>query len=208
MSFLPILLPVILIGLRALSLLPEAVSFLGLPEVALMLGVGFALLGIPKWRADVLSDWLGDGIKAAGVILAITAAGGSFGAIIRATNIGQFLGQELSGWEMGLFLPFLMAAAIKTAQGSSTVAIITTAPLVAELLPSMGLSQGWGPTFALLAMGAGSIMVSHANDSFFWVVSKFSNLDTNIALKVFTTATFLIGVATMAFIYLLSLFFI
>ena len=154
------------------------------------------------------SDWLGDGIKAAGVILAITAAGGSFGAIIRATNIGQFLGQELSGWEMGLFLPFLMAAAIKTAQGSSTVAIITTAPLVAELLPSMGLSQGWGPTFALLALGAGSIMVSHANDSFFWVVSKFSNLDTNIALKVFTTATFLIGVATMAFIYLLSLFFI
>jgi GntP family gluconate:H+ symporter len=208
MSFLPILLPVILIGLRALSLLPEAISFIGLPEVALMLGVGFALLGIPKWRADVLSDWLGDGIKAAGVILAITAAGGSFGAIIRATNIGQFLGQELSGWELGLFLPFLMAAAIKTAQGSSTVAIITTAPLVAELLPSLGLSQGWGPTFALLAMGAGSIMVSHANDSFFWVVSKFSNLDTNIALKVFTTATFLIGVATMAFIYLLSLFFI
>ena len=88
---------------------------------------------------------------------------------------------------------------------SSTVAIITTAPLVAEALPALGLATGYGPVLALLAMGAGSMVVSHANDSFFWVVTKFSNLSVNVAYKVFTTATLLIGIVIMTAIYLLSL---
>lgn len=208
LSFLPILLPVILIGLKSFSLLPEPVTFIGAPVSALLIGVFVALLLVPKWNAEVLNDWLGDGVKAAGVILAITAAGGSFGSILRATQIGDYLGQTLAEWNLGLFLPFLIAAAIKTAQGSSTVSIITTAPLIASLLPSLGLLTGWGPTFALLAMGSGSMVVSHANDSFFWVVTKFSNLDVSTAYKVFTTATLLIGMVSMSFIYLLSLIFL
>lgn len=207
-SFLPILLPVILIGLKSFELLPSGISFIGSPVAALIIGVFVALLLVPKLNAEVLNDWLGDGVKAAGVILAITAAGGSFGSVLRATEIGAYLGQVLSSWDIGLLLPFLMAAAIKTAQGSSTVAIITTAPLIAGMLPSLGLHTGWGPTFVLLAMGAGSIVVSHANDSFFWVVTKFSDLDVKTAFKVFTTATLVIGVVTMGFIYLLSLLFI
>ncbi len=208
MSFVPILLPVFLIGLGSFSLLPQAMSFIGMPVVALISGVFVALLLVPKWSAEIFNDWLNDGVKAAGVILAITAAGGSFGTILRATYIGDYLSQTLSGWNLGLLLPFLMTAAIKTAQGSSTVSIITTAPLIASMLPSLGLAKDWGPTFALLAMGAGSIMVSHANDSYFWVVTKFSDLDVSTAYKVFTTATFLIGIVTMGFIYLLSLIFL
>ena len=204
-SFLPILLPVFLIGLRSFSLLPASISFIGLPVVALFFGVISALFLVPKWSEEIFNGWIGDGIKDAGVILAITAAGGAFGSILRETNISTYLGATLSTWELGLFLPFLIAAAIKTAQGSSTVAIITTAPLVAEALPALGLATGYGPVLALLAMGAGSMVVSHANDSFFWVVTKFSNLSVNVAYKVFTTATLLIGLVIMATIYLLSL---
>ncbi len=208
LSFVPILLPVFLIGLGSFSLLPQGLSFIGTPTAALMIGVFAALLLVPKWNAEVFNDWLNDGVKAAGVILAITAAGGSFGTILRATHIGDYLSQTLSTWNLGLLLPFIMTAAIKTAQGSSTVSIITTAPLIASMLPSLGLDTGWGPTFALLVMGAGSIMVSHANDSYFWVVTKFSDLDVSTAYKVFTSATLLIGIVTMGFIYLLSLIFL
>jgi len=198
--------PVILIGLKSFALLPEAVSFVGTPVGALIIGVFVALLLVPRWNAEVLDDWLGEGVKAAGVILAITAAGGAFGSILRATPIGDYLGATLAEWNLGLLLPFLMAAAIKTAQGSSTVAIITTAPLIAGMLPALGMATPWGAVFALLAMGSGSMVISHANDSFFWVVTKFSELEVSIAYKVFTSATLLIGIVTMATIYLLSLF--
>jgi GntP family gluconate:H+ symporter len=208
LSFLPILVPVLLIGLQSFSVLPEFLSVLGNPNAALMIGVFMALLLVPKLNSEVLNGWIGDGVKAAGVILAITAAGGAFGTILRATNIGGYLGQTLSNWNLGLLLPFLMAAAIKTAQGSSTVAIITTAPLVGGLLQTLNLTTGWGPTFAILAMGAGSLVVSHANDSYFWVVSKFSDLDVGTAYKVHTTSTLLMGIVVMAFVYLLSIFFL
>jgi gluconate:H+ symporter, GntP family len=204
-SILPILLPVLLIGLKSFSLLPSVVEFLGVPTVAMLIGVVTALFLVPRWNAEILSEWLGDGVKAAGIILAITAAGGSFGTILRETGVGDYLGQLLSHWNLGLFIPFLIAAAIKTAQGSSTVAIITTAPLINSLLPSLGLNSEWGAVFAILAMGAGSMVVSHANDSFFWVVTKFSDLDTAISFKVYTTATLLIGVVSMIFIALLYL---
>jgi gluconate:H+ symporter, GntP family len=207
-SFAPILLPVALIGLRSFSVLPTRLDFLGAPSAALFVGVIAALFLVPRWDARVLNDWLDDGVRAAGVILAITAAGGSFGAILRLTGIGEHVSQTLSGLDLGLFLPFLLAAALKTAQGSSTVAIITAAPIVAPVLPQLGLAGDWGPVFALLAMGAGSMVISHANDSYFWVVTRFSGLDVGVAYRVYTTATLLVGTTVMLFIYLLSFAFL
>ncbi len=204
-SFIPILLPVTLIALRSFSLLPGRLMFLGAPAVALFAGVAAALFLVPKWTPAVLNDWLDDGVRAAGAILAITAAGGSFGAILRITGIGQSLSGTLSSWDLGLFLPFLLAAALKTAQGSSTVAIITASPIVASLLPQLGLTGEWGPVLALLALGAGSMVVSHANDSYFWVVTRFSGLDVPTAYRVYTSATLVMGVTVIGFIYLVSL---
>jgi len=203
-SFIPILLPVTLIALRSFALLPTPLLFAGHPAVALMIGVGAALFLVPKWDATVLNDWLDDGVRAAGAILAITAAGGAFGAILRVAGIGQSLSQSLSAWDLGLFLPFLLAAVLKTAQGSSTVSIITASPIVASLLPQLGLAGDWGPVLALLALGAGSMVVSHANDSYFWVVTRFSGLDVSTAYRVYTTATLLMGLSILAVIYLLS----
>lgn len=204
-SFIPILLPVTLIALRSFALLPGRLLFLGAPAVALFAGVAAALFLVPKWSSTVLNDWLDDGVKAAGAILAITAAGGAFGAILRTTGIGESLSRTLSSWDLGLFLPFLLAAALKTAQGSSTVAIITASPIVASLLPQLGLTGDWGPVLALLALGAGSMVVSHANDSYFWVVTRFSGLDVPTAYRVYTTATLLMGVTVIGFVYLVSL---
>ena len=83
----------------------------------------------------------------------------------------------LAGTSIGLVVPFLIAVVMKTAQGSSTVAIITTASFVAPMLSMLGLDSEWGRLLAMLSMGAGSMIVSHANDSYFWVVANFSEMD-------------------------------
>jgi len=213
-SFAPVVIPIVLIGLGSfarLDTLPfgdgtlAAVSmFLGDPSIALLLGVFIALGLVKKWDSTVLSDWIGDGIKSAGPIIAITGAGGAFGYMLRVTPIGDYLGAFLMHWEIGLLLPFILAAALKTSQGSSTVSVITTSSLMVPILPQLGLDTAWGVVFAVLAMGAGSMIVSHANDSYFWVVSKFSNLDVATAYKTHTVGTLIVGSVTMVVILLVS----
>lgn len=213
-SFAPVVIPIVLIGLGSfarLDTLPfgdgtlAAVSmFLGDPSIALLLGVFIALGLVKKWDSTVLSDWIGDGIKSAGPIIAITGAGGAFGYMLRVTPIGDYLGEFLMHWEIGLLLPFILAAALKTSQGSSTVSVITTSSLMVPILPQLGLDTAWGVVFAVLAMGAGSMIVSHANDSYFWVVSKFSNLDVATAYKTHTVGTLIVGSVTMVVILLVS----
>ena len=104
-----------------------------------------------------IKDWTSEGIKNAALILAITGAGGAFGSILKASPMGDFLGTTLSGMKLGIFLPFIIAAALKTAQGSSTVAIITTSSIMAPLLSTLGLN----PALTVLAIGAGAMTVSH-----------------------------------------------
>lgn len=214
-SAVPIIVPVILIALKSIGLLPthplgtggffNIIVLLGDPQIALLIGVFLALTLVRKWTKDVLGKWLLNGVENAGVILAITAAGGAFGSILKATPIGGYIGSTLATLGIGIFLPFIIAAALKTAQGSSTVAILTAAALVAPMLPSLGFATGWGPTMVVLAMGAGSMIASHANDSYFWVVSRFSGLDVPTALKAYTTSTIVTGVTAMIVIFLLSL---
>lgn len=214
-SAVPIVVPVILIALKSIGLLPthplgtggflNIIVLIGDPQIALLIGVFLALSLVRKWTKDVLGKWLLNGVENAGVILAITAAGGAFGSILKATPIGSYIGSTLATLGIGIFLPFIIAAALKTAQGSSTVAILTAAALVSPMLPSLGFATGWGPTMVVLAMGAGSMIASHANDSYFWVVSKFSGLDVPTALKAYTTSTIVTGVTAMIVIFLLSL---
>jgi GntP family gluconate:H+ symporter len=108
----------------------------------------------------------------------------------------------MTGLNLGIFLPFIIAAALKTAQGSSTVAIITTATILAPLLQTLGLN----PALTVIAIGAGAMVVSHANDSYFWVVSQFSNMPVNTAYKAYTSATAVEGIVAMIVVAILSLF--
>ncbi|MGF1584290.1 MAG: GntP family permease [Bacteroidales bacterium] len=215
LSFAPIVIPIVLIGLGSFAGLDtspfgsggivDILRFLGDPGIALITGVLVSLTLVEKWNSTVLSDWMGDAIKSAGPIIAITGAGGAFGYMLRVTPIGDYLGGMLLGWEAGLLLPFILAAALKTAQGSSTVSVITTSSLMVPILPQLGLDSTMGVVFVILAMGAGSMVISHANDSYFWVVSKFSNLDVETAYKTYSAGTVILGAVTMVVIYILSI---
>lgn len=145
-------------------------------------------------------------MKTAGMIILITGAGGALGSVLRATPLKTYIGELLGGAQLGLLLPFLLAAALKTAQGSSTVAIITTASIISPALGALGLASGAGPALAVLAIGAGSMTVSHANDSYFWVVAQFSDMSVSQAYKLQTLGTLVEGIIGIISVIILSLF--
>lgn len=212
-AFLPLILPIALIALKSVADYPtrplgdgwfrEAASFIGHPVMALLAGVLLSFRLAPRQKQNRF-EWVNSGLQQAGVIILITGAGGAFGNILRATGIGDSVGELMLDWRIGVLLPFLLSAGLKTAQGSSTVAIITAAALVSPLLPAMGLSDSPGRELAVLAIGAGAMTVSHLNDSYFWVVSQFSNLDAATALRCHTLATLVQGVAGILLVVLLS----
>lgn len=216
-SVIPILLPIVLIVLQSIAKYPSkpfgegaAVNwlvFFGQPVVALLIGVAFSLLLPKKFDKELLSGkgWVGEGILAAATIIIITGSGGAFGKVLQASGIATVIGDMLSSSNLGIWLPFIIAAGIKTAQGSSTVAIITTAGIVAPLLESLGLGSETARALTVVAIGAGSMVVSHANDSYFWVVTQFSNMSVKQGYKLQTLGTFVEGCAAAAGVWVLSM---
>ena len=214
-AFAPLILPIVLIAVKSVANFPSfplgkggltmAVDFVGEPTVSLLFGVLLCFFLVPKLNEEVLSGWMGDGLKDSAAIIMITAAGGSLGALLAASKIADYLGSSLATYNLGIFLPFIIAAALKTAQGSSTVSLITTSTIVYPLLGSLGLASPMGAVLATMAVGCGSMIVSHANDSYFWVVSQFSNLKVDIAYKCQTLGTLVQGLVGMAVVYVLKL---
>jgi gluconate:H+ symporter, GntP family len=212
-AFIPVILPIGLIALKSVVLLItddtadasqllQFVSFIGEPVVALMIALLISMTLIRKSEKPALNHWLTEGIEKAGMVLAIIAGGGMFGEMLQQTGMGKNLGELLSGLSLGIFFPFLITAVLKTAQGSSTVAIITAASLVTPLLKDLGLDTSFETTMAILSMGAGSMVVSHANDAYFWVISKFSALETSSTLKVYSMATLGMGTVVQLLIWI------
>ncbi|MCU0456954.1 MAG: GntP family permease [Bacteroidales bacterium] len=215
LSFLPIVVPLALITLKSLISLfdMEGETFIfrifripGEPVFALATGVVLSLLLLEKKTIESVNSVFAEAIRKAGPILIVTAAGGMFGMVIRETGIGESAGRLFAGTGAGLAVPFIIAVLMKTAQGSSTVAIITTASFVLPMLEMLGLGSEWGRILAMLAMGAGSMAVSHANDSYFWVVSSFSGLDTRTMLRVYSSTTLVMGLTVFTFVWLSSFF--
>jgi GntP family gluconate:H+ symporter len=214
LSFLPIVVPLLLITFRSLLILYDKggqntiskIFYLpGEPIFALSIGVVLALLLIRDKTMDSMNSIFTEAIEKAGPILIVTAAGGMFGMVIKATGTGEAMGKLLTGTNIGLVVPFLIAVVMKTAQGSSTVAMITTASFVAPMLSMLGLDSEWGKLLSMLSMGAGSMVVSHANDSYFWVVSNFSEIDAGTNLKVYSSSTFVMGIVIFACVWITSL---
>ncbi|EGQ8222324.1 GntP family permease [Vibrio cholerae] len=215
-AFAPIFVPILLICLGSIAKFPsfpfgqgmlfEVLGFLGQPLTALLIGLLLAVRLLKS--ADKVAEFgerISQGITAAAPILLITGAGGAFGAVLKATPLGDYLGTTLSALGVGIFMPFIVAAALKSAQGSSTVALVTTSALVAPLLGQLGLDSEMGRALTVMAIGAGAMTVSHANDSFFWVVSQFSRMSVGLAYRAQTMATLVQGVTAMAVVYVLSL---
>jgi GntP family gluconate:H+ symporter len=214
----PILIPILLIALKSIASYPTApfgtgtlvdvLAFIGHPIPALFIGILFAVALVYKTtKGQERLTWISSSLQDAGVIILITGAGGALGNILRAAELGNLIETHFSEIQLGLFLPFILAAILKTAQGSSTVAIITTATIIAPLTPSLGLDTEISKALAVLAIGAGSMTVSHINDSYFWVVSQFSGMTTKTTLKSHTLATFFQGIVAIVLLYILQLVF-
>ena len=219
MAFLPIIVPIILICLSSVANFPsapfgsgtlaEVLIFIGNPLTALLIGLFLSFLLIDsEQKTQQISDSISQGLVVAAPILLITGAGGAFGAMLKVTPIGDYLGSTLSALGLGIFMPFIVSAALKTAQGSTTVALVTTSAMVAPLLNQIGLDSELGRVFCVMAIGAGAMTISHANDSFFWIVSQFSRMSVAQAYKAHSMATGIQGVTSIVFIWLLTLVFI
>ena len=215
-AFAPIFVPILLICLGTVAALPAhplgegglytLVAFFGQPVFALAVGLALACTLLKSNdKLQELQDRVSEGIVASAPILLITGAGGAFGAVLTVTPLADYLGETLSALGIGLFMPFLVAAALKTAQGSTTVALVTTSAMVAPMLTQLGLDSEMGRVLTVMAIGAGGMTVSHANDSFFWVVTQFSRMKVATGYQAQTVATLIQGVAGMITVWLLSL---
>lgn len=219
-SFLPILIPILLIVGKSIlefnmvegeevSGLMKFISFVGSPIIALMIGMLFAFLLPKKWDNEMLATtgWVGKALSDASNIILITGAGGIFGTILQNSGIADTLADSLSGANLGIWLPFLLCAAIKSAQGSSTVALITTASIVAPLLATMGFTTEIDKALVVSAIGAGAMVVSHANDSGFWILTQFSGIDVKTGYRVYTLGTLVVGTSAAFMVFLASFLF-
>lgn len=218
LSSLPIFAPILLIvisaiidyrgGAFAASTLGQALRFVGNPVIALTIGFLLVLLLPRKLNKDDLSDkgWTGKALKDAAIIILITGAGGSFGKVLQSSGIANILSELLSQWKMGLWLPFILAAAIKTAQGSSTVAIITTASIMAPLMVPLGFGGEIERAMIVVAIGAGGAVVSHVNDSMFWIFSQITGTDVKTMLKTYTPGTFVLGITAILLLNVIYFF--
>jgi GntP family gluconate:H+ symporter len=201
-AFLPLLIPLALIvgntvGTAAApgSPLERTLSFVGAPVVALLIGVVLAIYTLTPagtTRAEV-RGWLMESAGAAGVVILITGAGGALGNVLRESGVGDELARAVSDLAIPAFLiPFLISTLVRLAQGSGTVAMITAASLTAPLLGNLQLD----PVVAALGACIGSIFFSYFNDSYFWVVTRFTGLEGAAALKGWsgiTTALWAVG---------------
>jgi len=220
LSILPLVVPILLILLRSIAQLEgaalgegafgEIIDVTGHPVIALAIGVVLALFLPKRFRLDMLSDsgWVGYAFRDCAIIILITGAGGAFGAVLRDSGIADVFGEGAAGPGLGVVGPLLIAGAIKTAQGSSTVAIITAASLIAPLLPALGLDSETGKALSVVAIGAGAMAVSHVNDSFFWVVTRLTGLNLVQGLKLHSAGTALQALVAGTGLALLQLVFL
>ncbi len=212
----PIVVPIVLMALGSIAAMAgwtgflfSICDFLGKPVIALTVGTICAIiqLGIAGKMKDFYNI-TNDTLKTSGPILFVTAAGGVLGKVISSTDLVAFIGENASVLSsIGIFFPFILSAILKTAQGSSTVALTTTAGIVYPMLGLLGLDTPMRTALTVMAIGAGAMTVSHANDSYFWVVTNFGDMTPDQGYKTQTVMTLVLGIASMLQIFLLSLVF-
>ncbi|AWW33656.1 GntP family permease [Mannheimia varigena] len=220
LSLAPIFVPIILMALGSIAKIAGVsgnfgtfLQSVGNPIIALAVGVVFAIFLLASSGKMAEFDSLtNDTLKLVGPILFITAAGGVLGNVITQAGFVDYIKQNAHIISTaGIFFPFLISAILKTAQGSSTVAIITTASIMGmfnaqdSLMNALGLTSEMAAALTVMAIAAGSMCVSHANDSYYWVVTNFTKLTPQQGYRTQTTLTFIMGVVGILTVYLLSL---
>ena len=215
-SLAPIIVPIILMALSSVVTMAKLsggfinfINFLGTPIIALAVGTVFAVIQLKgAGKMADFYDICNDTLKTVGPILFVTAAGGVLGKVIASSDMVNYISAHATVLStMGIFFPFLLSAILKSAQGSSTVALTTTAGIVAPLLPVLGFTTPIQISLVCMAIGAGAMTVSHANDSYFWVVTNFGAMSPERGYKTQTMNTLVMGVAAIIEIAILSFIF-
>lgn len=215
-SLAPLIVPIVFMALGTVKSMAgltgafaDLLTFLGTPIIALTVGTIFAIAQLATAKKmDKFYDLVNDTLKTVGPILFVTAAGGVLGKVISNTSMIAYITENAPAlMSMGIFFPFLLAAILKTAQGSSTVAITTTAGIVAPMMAELGLASPVMAALTVMAIGAGAMTVSHANDSYFWVVTNFGKMTPQQGYKTQTMLTLVMGIASIIGIFALSLIF-
>ncbi|MGF7492664.1 GntP family permease [Campylobacter concisus] len=225
-SIAPIIMPIIFMAVGSVidvlakqgmldkaALLPKIFLFLGNPIIALAIGVIFCVFLLAETKKMREFDHItNESLKIAGPILFITAAGGVLGNVITEAGFVNFIKENASTIKaVGIFFPFIISAVLKTAQGSSTVAIITTASIMGafsdgnSLMYILGFTSEISAALCVMAIASGAMCVSHANDSYFWVVTNFSKMTADQGYRTQTAMTFIMGIVGMISVYILSL---
>ena len=216
-AFLPIIVPLFLIGLSSFSglfrgSLPEkfyqVLTVPGNPVAALFIGAVIAIFVIGKYQKnELMTDGLfGRAVLNAANILMITGSGGAFGEVLKRIDFKYLLPENIGN--IGIFailIPLLFAAVLKIAQGSSTLAILTAASATVPLLEPLGLTSPMMRALTCCAVCCGSMIVSHTNDSYFWVVTKFSGMSVRQGLKLQTIGTLVSGAAAALILLLFAI---
>ena len=215
-SLLPILLPVVLISAGTIvkaitkdaaeeTLLRQfanVVAVLGNVNLAMLLATAIAMWMLKSKRQLTLvqlSKVVEVSLMSGGIVILITAAGGAFGAMLKAANIGPAIAELVPGDSSGLMLLILVAviaSIMKIAQGSGTVAMITASSMVAAMIPSTD-SLGYHPAYLATAIGGGSMICSWMNDSGFWIFVKMTGLTEAEGLKSWTPLLAIMGLASV-----------
>lgn len=212
----PIIVPIVLMAMGSIASMAgwtgigfELFNFLGKPVIALAVGTICGVIQLATTgKMGNFYELTNDTLKVTGPILFVTAAGGVLGKVISSSDMVTYITDHATILgSVGIFFPFLLAAILKSAQGSSTVAITTTAGIVAPLLPAMGLVTPAEVSLVVMAIGAGAMTVSHANDSYFWVVTNFGQMTPEQGYETQTAMTLVLGLASMVGIFILSLIF-
>lgn len=211
LSMLPVAVPVVLIVLA--SVLPLVMpagttvnffKFIGDRNMAMMLGALCSLyVGYKFMSRDRMAQSVDKALASAGIVLLVTGAGGSLGSVLGASGIGTVVADKMIAYQIpAVLLAWIIASAIKIAQGSGTVAIITAANLMAPVAAQLGISGLW----LALAIGSGALLGCHVNDSGFWVVAKIAGLTTKGGFKTYTLATAINAVTTLVLVSIFMLF--
>ena len=220
LSFAPIVVPIVAMALGSISdmagwtgAVDVFLNFIGTPIIALTIGVIFAvILMISTKTTSQFYDITNDTLKVVGPILFITAAGGVLGKVISEAGFVGYMQEHASVLAtIGIFFPFIVSAILKTAQGSSTVALTTTAGIMGSIadpgsmMNLLGLNTPLAGVLTVMAIAAGAMTVSHANDSYFWVVTNFGKIKMEDGYKTQSAITGIMGVVGIIFTFILTL---
>ena len=191
------------------GIVSDLCTFFGKPVIALAVGTIFAIAQLAgAKKMDQFYTITNDTLKTVGPILFVTAAGGVLGKVISSTTMVDYIKANAEVLKsIGIFFPFLLAAILKSAQGSSTVALTTTAGILAPLMGALGLDAPVMSALTVMAIGAGAMTVSHANDSYFWVVTNFGEMTPDQGYKTQTMLTLVLGLSAMVGIFIMTLIF-